>query len=109
LREAEPLLARAIRLEPGDPAAHINYGVALARQSRLEEAIDQFRIALKLAPESSAARYNLAAALMVQGQKREAIELLRPIASADSPDPFARRAQAMLHSMPSATTRSNQN
>lgn len=109
LREAEPLLAQAIRLEPGDPVAHINYGVALARQSRLEEAIDQFRIAMKLSPASSAARYNLAAALMVQGQKPEAIQLLRPIASSDSPDPFARRAQAMLHSLLPATTRNNQN
>jgi tetratricopeptide (TPR) repeat protein len=100
LEESADALASGVRLEPSDPVAHINFGTALARLGRLEEAITQFEQALHLDATSTAARYNLGAALLAAGRRREGIDVLRPIASATSADPFARRA----HSLIGATT-----
>ncbi len=107
LTEANPLLNEAIRLEPSDPSAQINYGMVLARQNDLAGAVEHFRCALQLDPFNTAARYNLAAALMMQGKNETAIEMLKPIAAADSADPFRRRAADLLRSISPATAPAN--
>jgi len=55
----EELLAR----EPGNPALINNYGVALYKQGRKEDAIVQFRRALEIKPDLKDARESLAVAL----------------------------------------------
>jgi len=49
--------------EPGNPALINNYGVALYKQGKKEEAIVQFRKALEIAPNLKDARESLAVAL----------------------------------------------
>jgi tetratricopeptide (TPR) repeat protein len=45
-RQAEPLLRRAIEMNRDLPRAHYDLGVVLRETNRLEEAVDEYRIAL---------------------------------------------------------------
>jgi tetratricopeptide (TPR) repeat protein len=54
--------------------AHNNQGVALVRQGRLQEAIEQYERALGIEPDYAEARNNLGVALMRRGRLQEAIE-----------------------------------
>ena len=49
-------------------------GITLARQGKLEEAIEHFREALRIQPEFAAARESLGRALALQGKREEAIQ-----------------------------------
>lgn len=59
------------------PDAYNDWGIALARQGRWLEAIEQYENALKLAPGSVEARANLAQALERVGRAAEAAEHAR--------------------------------
>lgn len=52
-------LREAVRLDPGNAAAHNGLGVALAEVGRLAEAAAEFRTALRLEPALAEARSNL--------------------------------------------------
>jgi Flp pilus assembly protein TadD len=57
--DAEAVARRAVRLEPGDAAAHDILGRALALQERWREAAEEFSRALAIAPDSAEAREHL--------------------------------------------------
>jgi tetratricopeptide (TPR) repeat protein len=57
--KAERSLRRALKLDPGNAAAHFNLGLLLAEQDRPAEAEQALRAALKTDPQMAAAAYNL--------------------------------------------------
>ena len=61
--EAEMKYKELLDKEPGNPALINNYGVALYKQGKKEESIEQFRKALEIAPNLKDARESLAVAL----------------------------------------------
>ena len=70
-------LDEAFRFIPNSPVIHNNYGNALRKAGRIDEAIDYYKFALKLQPEYASARYNLAISLGVKGRYDEAAEQCR--------------------------------
>lgn len=58
--------SEAARLDPNNPMAHFNLGLALTSVERDGEAVEQFREALRLEPEFAQARANLEKALRRQ-------------------------------------------
>jgi Flp pilus assembly protein TadD len=68
--EAIPYLQTALQSQPG--SAHYNLANALVSQSRVSEAIDQYRAATRLHPDDANAEANLGSALAVTGSLSEA-------------------------------------
>ena len=62
---------------PSNPRAQLNFGSALERQGRHEEALEVYRRLLKLAPDYRLAHYNEGNALQSLGRHREAIDAYR--------------------------------
>lgn len=56
-----------------DTGSHMDAGVMLAKQGRLEEAISEYMTALRLSPDSAVLHFNLAAAYSQVGRTDEAI------------------------------------
>jgi serine/threonine protein kinase/tetratricopeptide (TPR) repeat protein len=78
--EAGRYLTAAVALRPDSAVAHVNLGLALQRQGRLDQAVAEYRKALALAPKLLSAHNNLGLALVAQGKLDEAIaELHRAI------------------------------
>jgi tetratricopeptide (TPR) repeat protein len=63
---------KAVSLDPADPRAHNNLGIALAGAGRLTEAIAEYRKSLDLNANSSQAENNLGSTLAQQGALDEA-------------------------------------
>src|SRR5947209_5172974 len=53
---------------------HLNYGIALQKAGRLDEAVEEYHVALGFEPSSAKAHYNLASVLMAQDKIDEAAE-----------------------------------
>ena len=53
---------------------HLNYGIALQKAGRLDEAVQDYHVALGFEPSSAKAHYNLASVLMAQDKIDEAVE-----------------------------------
>ena len=66
--EAIAEFREAIRLNPDDPAAHMNLGNALYGQGSLAEAIAELRAAIRLKLDDARAHNNLAWALVLPPQ-----------------------------------------
>ena len=66
--EAADLLGRAVSAQPGNAAAHSNYGNVLQALKQFEEALSSYARALKINPDYAEAYYNRGDAL--QGLKR---------------------------------------
>jgi len=97
LREREPaealrLASKAVDREPLHPAIRDTLGMVLLHQDRVEEALEQFRIAVQEAPESPDLRYHLARGLAADGKAGEAREHVERALASDAP--FAERAEA---------------
>jgi len=60
----------AVGLNPRDAETHNLFGVVLASQGRVAEAIEQFRQAVSLNPGDSKARANLQQALTLGGREK---------------------------------------
>jgi Tfp pilus assembly protein PilF/mono/diheme cytochrome c family protein len=73
-RDAEPVLAAAVRLDPKHPEARNLLGASLAASGRTADAIGEFQLALEARPDYPNARLNLANALARSGRFDEAIE-----------------------------------
>jgi tetratricopeptide (TPR) repeat protein len=52
----------------------INYGIALQKAGRLDEAVEQYNVALRAEPNSAKAHYNLAGVLLAQDKIDDAAE-----------------------------------
>ncbi len=72
--EAEADYRRAIEARPNYHSAHLNLGIALARQGRLQEALAASRAAAALAPNHRSPWYNLGGLFALSGDHRAAAE-----------------------------------
>ena len=59
LAEAQVQFSEVIRLRPGFTLAHLNLGVALAKEMKLADALRCFEEALRLEPANNLARQHL--------------------------------------------------
>ena len=53
-------LQRALEINPNDPEAHSNLGIALFQKGLVDEAVAQFRKALEINPNDADVQTNLA-------------------------------------------------
>lgn len=72
---------------PAAPTAHNNYGAALSKVGRFEEAAEEYREAVRLRPSYTQAAGNLATHLFERGKKDEAERVLRDLVDAAPRDP----------------------
>jgi Flp pilus assembly protein TadD len=63
----------AVQAVPQNHRARTNLGIALADRQRLDDAIEQLRLALVIKPDSARAHYNLGNALAARGRVDEAM------------------------------------
>ena len=87
--EAERHLRRSIELNPGYSTGHALYSTLLAAAGRLEEAIEQDRIALSLDPLSLIVNWNAVRALYMAGRHQEALAQSRRTAQLFPESPLA--------------------
>ncbi|MDR5682501.1 MAG: tetratricopeptide repeat protein [Armatimonadota bacterium] len=83
LRQAEASLRQAVELDPNSARARSKLGVALARQGRYEEAIEQFRRSLEADPLHAPAYSNLGTVYQEQGRTEEAMAAYRKAIEVD--------------------------
>jgi tetratricopeptide (TPR) repeat protein len=99
-RDSETLWTHTIACTEPNALAHIDFGLALKAQGRLDEAIDQYRMALEIAPEIAAGHNDLGTALAMRGRLEEAVAELTLAAKYDPNDAGIRgnldRARALL-------------
>jgi Tfp pilus assembly protein PilF len=80
---SETLFLHALRVMPDDHVAHINLGMVLFREGRLDEASAHLGAALRLVPGSPAAAGWLGQVRLAQGREQEALPLLSRALRAD--------------------------
>jgi tetratricopeptide (TPR) repeat protein len=73
--KALPWLQRAVANNPNDPLYQFNYGYALWRDNKYDEAVQHLRQAAKLNPRDGEAQFILAKALTAAGQNNEAAQV----------------------------------
>ncbi len=72
-RDTATLFEHTLRVTEKNAVAHNNFGRALYRQGRYDEAVKQFRAALAIRPDHPWAAYNMANALLAKGDTDAAI------------------------------------
>jgi len=82
-------LARAVKGNPGDPAAQYNLGLALDQMEQYSEAVECYTRAAEIVPESTDVRVNLGAALLAAGDRRGAIKEFKTAVELAPADPAA--------------------
>jgi serine/threonine-protein kinase len=75
--EAVRFLTAAIALRPDSAGAHLNLGLAMEGNGRLDEAIACFQKAIELDPKYAIAHNNLGGALELKGQRDAAVVSLK--------------------------------
>lgn len=75
--EARNLLARAIKADPKNAAAHLNLGLLLKKDSDIEAAVSELREAARLNPKLLEAHRQLIPILASQGKWEEVVEQCR--------------------------------
>ena len=82
--EAEPEFRRAIELNQNNSAAHYFYAIGyLAPENRMDQALEQYRIALSLDPLSSIVNTNYAMTLMQAHRYPESLALFQKVLERD--------------------------
>lgn len=69
---ATPLLVRAIRIEPREEMAHLDFGIIYSDAGRQAEALREFKLAEKLNPGDVHVHWRLARFYQAEGRKDEA-------------------------------------
>lgn len=87
--EAANLLAEAVKLAPGDPAAQAQYGMALIGLARFEEALTPFTLALAVKPQMVLALTGRAAAFRGLGRTQDSLADYDAVVRADPGNPDA--------------------
>ena len=76
-KDSFSLFSQAMRVTSNNALAYNNYGMALAEQGRMEEAVPNFQMAIKIDHKFETAYNNLGAAMIRQGHMKEAMEYLK--------------------------------
>ena len=77
VQEALPLLRRAIALQPDNPEAHNNLGLALMQVGQTKSAVTSMQRAVQLRSDYAEGHYNLAHALSAVGDQIAAVAQFR--------------------------------
>src|SRR5437867_833013 len=88
--DSEKLWSHAVAIDPGSAVGQYSWGLALAQEGKLTEAIEHYTTALRIKPDYADAHINLGIALAQQGKLAEASE----------------HYQQALHSKPDSADRS---
>jgi len=88
-KDSITLFSHALSLDPRNPLAHNNLGIALEAEGKTDEAVAHYRQALEASPHNRNARGNLAYALLFRGKKDEAERELRALLEVTPQDPAA--------------------
>lgn len=86
-RDDESLFGHALKVTKYNFNSHINYGVALEREGRLEEALAQYQEAARLVPGSVHVHQNIGNILDSLGRREEAIAEYRKVLAIDPSSP----------------------
>src|SRR5437867_2729468 len=73
-RDSEKLWSHAAGIDPRSPVGQYSWGLALAQEGKLTEAIEHYTTALRIKPDYADAHINLGIALAQQGKLAEASE-----------------------------------
>jgi serine/threonine protein kinase/tetratricopeptide (TPR) repeat protein len=96
--EAEVEFRRALELNPNNAAAHYFYAIGyLAPENRIDQALEQYRIALSLDPLSSIVNTNYALMLMQARRYAEALAQFQKVLARDPDFPPAHYKLSQLH------------
>ena len=76
--------SRALEINPNSSNAQVNWGNALVRLGRPDEAIEHYTTALRLRPDNADAHHNWGVALARQGRYAEAVEQFQDALKLDS-------------------------
>ena len=69
---AEPLLEKAIRIDPGIELAHLDLGILYNDAGRRDDALREFKIAEKISPNDGNVHWRLGRFYRETGKKEEA-------------------------------------
>src|SRR5439155_9230165 len=72
--DSEKLWSHAAGIDPRSPVGQYSWGLALAQEGKLTEAIEHYTTALRIKPDYADAHINLGIALAQQGKLAEAID-----------------------------------
>ncbi len=75
--EAETEMRKVVSVEPNDPIACFDLGVALSHEGKWQEAASEYDRVLQIVPDSAKAHYNLAIALEKENKRSQAIAQIR--------------------------------
>jgi tetratricopeptide (TPR) repeat protein len=95
-RDSTTLFEHALRVTDGNYVAYNQLGLALADEGRVQEAIDQYRMALSIRPDFPSARYNIGNALAHEGRDQEAIWQYRQALRINPRDDMAQNNWGMV-------------
>ncbi len=98
-RETTQVLKKAIDMGKNDALCLTVQGINLMRQRKLDEAINNFKLAIKRNPNSPLAIYNLALAFIQIEEKKQAVELLKKIVSFEYLVPLKDQAKRLLQDL----------
>lgn len=93
--DAEPALRLAALSAPTLPAARLRYGVYLAREGLLDQAVGELEAARELDPASQEARYELGSTYILAGRASEGIEELDVAVGLADDDGWIRSIRAL--------------
>ncbi len=79
---AEPMLRKAVVIDPTRPEAHDMLGLAFTQLGRSDDALRQFALAVKVDPTYMDAQYNFGKALATRGEYNDSLKHLRIVAAA---------------------------
>ena len=95
LREAEPLLQRAVELRPDDGAIADSYGYCLLKLGRNQQALEELKRADGLSPGDPVILSHLGDALLANGRRAEALKAFRDALARLSPQKSRKQAEAV--------------